>query len=160
MTQKELPHSLKIATVWLGVTLLVFLGFKGWEHQQQQARIELQAGRIVLLRAPDGHFHWRGRINGVEADFLVDTGASGTALPEALARQAGLQPEGEVRSHTAGGVVQGWRSRADITLEGGVRAERLPVMVLPELRSPLLGMDLLGRMQFSQGNGRLTFEAP
>lgn len=42
----------------------------------------------------------------MEADFLVDTGASGTALPEALARQAGLQPEGEVRSHTAGGVVQ------------------------------------------------------
>lgn len=160
MTQKDLPHSLKIVTVWLGVTLLVFLGFKGWEHRQQQARIELQDGRIVLQRAPDGHFHWRGRINGVEADFLVDTGASGTALPEALARQAGLQPEGEVRSQTAGGLVKGWRSRATITLEGGVRAERLPVTVLPELHAPLLGMDLLGRMQFSQSQGRLTFEAP
>ncbi|MFG6447623.1 TIGR02281 family clan AA aspartic protease [Roseateles sp. BYS180W] len=158
--QKDLPHGLKLAAVWLGMVLVLFLGFKAWERQQQQSRIQLQDGNIVLQRAPDGHFHWRGQVNGVEVDFLVDTGATRTALPEALARQAGLQPEGEVQSNTAGGVVQGWVARADISLAGGVSAQRLPVTVLPQLSSPLLGMDVLGRMHFSQSPGQLTFSAP
>lgn len=159
-TPKELPHTLKIATLWLLLMLLLFLGFQAWEHRRQQARIELHEGRIVLTRGPDGHFHWRGRVNGVEADFLVDTGATGTALPQALAERAGLKPEGRLRSNTAGGVVEGTLARATIELAGGVRAERLPVMVLPDLAGPLLGMDLLSRLRFVQQDGQLSIEAP
>lgn len=157
---KDLPHSLKLVTIWLGVTLLVFLGFKSWEHQQQQSLIGLHQGRIVLQRAPDGHFHWRGQVNGVTVDFLVDTGASSTALPQSLAERAGLRSEGEIRSQTAGGLARGWRARADIELAGGVSAQRLPVTVLPELGAPLLGMDLLSKLRFTQGDGMLTIEAP
>lgn len=160
MSHKELPSTLKLVTVWSLIILAVFLGFKAWEHQGQQRRIELHEGRILLNRSSDGHFHWPGRINGIAVDFLVDTGASSTALPLGLARQAGLQPEGEVRSHTAGGVVQGWRGRATIELQGGVRAERLSVTVLPELGAPLLGMDLLSKLRFVQQDGVLSIEAP
>ncbi len=158
--QKELPHSLKLVTIWLLVTGTVFLGFKAWEHRQQQSRVELHEGRIVLQRAADGHFHWRGQVNGVTVDFLVDTGASSTALPQALAERAGLKPEGEIRSHTAGGVVQGYRARADIALQGGLSAQQLPVTVLPALGAPLLGMDLLSKLRFTQVDGRLIIEAP
>jgi aspartyl protease family protein len=159
-THKELPHTVKLVTIWLLVTLAVFLGIKAWEHQSAQARIELHEGRIVLQRGPDGHFHWRGRINGIEADFLVDTGASGTVLPRRLAEQAGLQLEAPVRTHTAGGVVEGHMARADLELMGGVRAERLPVMVLPDLSKPLLGMDLLAKLRFVQQGGTLSIERP
>lgn len=159
MSNKELPHSLKLVTVWLLVTLVVFLGFKAWEHQRQQARFSLDGGRIVLQRGADGHFHWPGQVNGVAVDFLVDTGATGTALPEALARSAGLVTEGQIMSHTAGGIARGWRARADISLRGGIQAERLAVTVLPNLGAPLLGMDVLSKLKFSQQDGQLRIEA-
>ena len=62
--------------------------------------------------------------------------------------------------NTAGGVVQGWRGRATIELQGGVRAERLSVTVLPELGAPLLGMDLLSKLRVVQQDGVLSIEAP
>jgi len=77
-----------------------------------------------------------------------------------LALAAGLVPEGRVQSSTAGGTVQGWTARADLQLEGGVRFDRLPITVLPALGSPLLGMDVLGQLQFNQQAGVLKLQAP
>ena len=113
---------------------------------------------IELRRSADGHFHWPGSINGLALEFLVDTGATRSALPEALARRAGLTPLGRVQSSTAGGTVQGWSARADLQLQGGVRVQRLPITVLPALGSPLLGMDVLGQLRFSQSDGVLRIE--
>lgn len=158
-TSKELPHTLKIWTVWLLILLAVFLAMQAWEHQRQQKRITVNDGQIILQRGPDGHFRWPGQVNGHAVDFLVDTGATGTALPESLARQAGLVREGTISSNTAGGVVQGWRARADVALQGGVKAQRLPVTVLPQLDAPLLGMDVLARLHFIQQGGELRIEA-
>jgi aspartyl protease family protein len=111
-----------------------------------------------LKRAPDGHFYWPGQVNGVAVDFLVDTGATSTALPLALAQRAGLALEGSIRSSTAGGVVDGRLARADVLLQGGVVAERLRVGVLPRLESPLLGMDVISKLRLSQRDGVLTLE--
>jgi aspartyl protease family protein len=44
-------------------------------------------------------------------------------------------------------------------LQGGVRAERLRVAVLPQLASPLLGMDVLSKLRFTQSDGVLRLEA-
>lgn len=158
VSQKELPHSLKLLTIWLLVTLVVFLGFKAWERERTASRFQLAGQTIVLTRGDDGHFHWPGRVGGVEVDFLVDTGATSTALPQALAERLGLKPLGAVRTQTAGGAVRGFVAQADVTLDGGVRAERLPVTVLPGLVAPLLGMDVLGRLHFSQKPGELRIE--
>ena len=156
----ELPRALKHATVWLLLGTGVFVGVQAWQREQQQSRVTLDGAVIELRRGPDGHFHWPGRVNGVAVDFLVDTGATGTALPEALARQLGLEAQGTVRSNTANGMVTGWLTRADLQLDGGLRAERLRVTVLPALGSPLLGMDVLGRLQFSQAGGVLRLQPP
>jgi aspartyl protease family protein len=154
----ELPRALKHATVWLLLGTGVFLGVQAWQRQQQQSRITLDGAVVELRRGADGHFHWPGQVNGVAVDFLVDTGATGTTLPESVARAAGLVAEGQVRSHTANGAVTGWVARADLQLQGGLRAERLPVTVLPALNGPLLGMDVLGRLQFSQSGGVLRLQ--
>lgn len=158
MPHKELPQSLKLLTIWLLVTLVIFLGFKAWERQRETSRFQLAGEAIVLSRSADGHFHWPGRVGDVEVDFLVDTGATTTALPQALAERAGLKPLGAMRTQTAGGPARGFAARADIVLEGGVRADKLMVAVLPDLASPLLGMDVLGRLHFSQKPGELRIE--
>jgi aspartyl protease family protein len=153
---REFPHTLKIVTVWglLGVAL--FLAFQFWQSHEQRTRFAIATdGVIEIRRGPDGHYHWPGRVNGVAVDFLVDTGASSTALPRALAERAGLRAEGRVTSSTAGGTVHGMLARADIELDGGVQAQRLRVAVLPALAAPLLGMDVLGQLHFSQSDGVL-----
>jgi aspartyl protease family protein len=42
----------------------------------------------VISRLQDGHFYTTGRINGQEAKFLVDTGASLVSVSEGFARKA------------------------------------------------------------------------
>lgn len=154
----DLPHSLKLLTIWLLVGLVVFLGFQAWERQRAARRFQMAGQTVVLTRADDGHFHWPGHVGDEAVDFLVDTGATSTALPQALAERAGLKPLGPVRAQTAAGPVQGFVAEATLTLDGGVRAERLTVTVLPTLGAPLLGMDVLGRLHFSQQPGQLRIE--
>jgi aspartyl protease family protein len=160
----EFPRTLKIATVWLLVGLAVFLGFRTLEAHQQRSRFSTDGGVIEMRRADDGHYHWPGRLSGpagtVEVDFLVDTGATRSAISADLARELGLEAIGRVQSSTAGGTVQGEVARADLRLEGGVQAERLPLVVLPALGDkPLLGMDVLGRLRWQQQGGVLRVEA-
>ena len=154
------PAALKHATVWLLLGTVVLLAVQAWQAEQRKARITVQDGVVRLQRGADGHFRWPGRVNGRAVEFLVDTGATGTALPEALARQLGLVAHGSVRSHTANGPVTGWLARADVDLQGGLRADRLQVTVLPALTGPLLGMDVLGRLQFTQSDGTLLLQPP
>lgn len=155
---QELPRSLKLATVWLLIGLVVFLAVQWMQQHERRSQFSASGGVIELRRAADGHFHWPGRVNGVAVDFLLDTGATGTTLPLALAQQAGLEAIGAMRSDTAGGVVTGQIARADIELDGGVRLTNLRVSVLPRLSSPLLGMDVLGKLHFTQANGVMRLD--
>ncbi|HET7792072.1 MAG TPA: retropepsin-like aspartic protease [Rhizobacter sp.] len=156
---QEFPRTLKIATVWLLLGVVVFLGFRAWEHQREQSRFSASGGVIEIRRGLDGHYHWPGSINGEAFDFLIDTGATGTALSQATARRLQLEPLQRVQSNTAGGVVSGELVRADLALQGGVRFERLAMVALPGLgERPLLGMDVLGRLRWQQRDGVLTID--
>jgi aspartyl protease family protein len=155
---KDLPRGLKITTVWLVLGTLVFLAVQAFLEQKQRTRFVADGGRIEISRSPDGHYHWPALVNGQAVEFLVDTGATSTALPAALADQLGLVLSGSVPSMTAGGPVTGRLALVDLALEGGVRADRLRVVVLPALGSPLLGMDVLGRLRWQQDGGVLRID--
>jgi aspartyl protease family protein len=154
----EPSNSLKMVTGWLLVGLAVFVGIQWWLREQQQPRFHAEGGVVEIRRAADGHYRWPGTINGRPVDFLVDTGASGTAIPAGLARELGLKLEGEVQSSTAGGIARGHATRADITLRGGVSVERARIVALPGLDAPLLGMSVLGRLHLRQRDGVLTID--
>ena len=155
---RDTPHTLKLVTLWLLLGLVVFLGIQWWLRDQNQARFQAGNGSIELRRAGDGHYHWPGTINGRAVDFLVDTGATGTAIPAALARELNLALGDEVRSNTAGGIVRGREGLADLTLQGGVRVDRLRITALPALDGPLLGMNVMGRLHWQQRDGVLTID--
>lgn len=147
----------------LGVGL--FVGVQAWQAQQRATQFVLTGGHLELRRAADGHYHWPGELAGPNGskqavEFLVDTGATGTAIPMALARELGLPQLGAVQSSTAGGVVQGQVVVADLVLDGGVRVERLRLTALPQLSAPLLGMDVLSRLRWEQGQGVMKIRLP
>ena len=155
----ELPRTFKVVTLWLLLGVLVFVGIQWFQREQQQMRFRAEGDIIEIRRGPDGHYHGPGTINGRSVDFLVDTGATGTAISAALARELDLQSIGRVQSSTAGGPVTGQVVRAAVTLQGGVRAERLRLVALPALAErPLLGMDVLGRLHWQQRDGVMRID--
>lgn len=154
----ELPQWIKHATIWSLLALTLFLGVQAWQDRQQATRFVVAGGVLEIARAGDGHYHWPGRLDGRPVEFLVDTGATRTAIPQRLAQQLGLQTVGSTRSATAGGVVTGTVVVGDLELDGGVRVERLRMVALPDLAAPLLGMDVLGRLRWTQDRGRLRIE--
>ena len=154
----DLPRTLKFATVWLVLGAIVFVGYQWRRHEALKASFSTAGGVVEIRRSDDGHYHWPGTLNGERVDFLVDTGASGVAIPSSLAERLRLSAEETVRSSTAGGWVTGRIVRADLALEGGIRAERLRMVALPNLDGPLLGMDVLGRLHWQQRDGALRID--
>jgi aspartyl protease family protein len=155
----DLPRGLKLVTVWLLLGAAVFVAVQWWQAREREARFQLVGEAVEIRRGADGQYHWPGELNGRAVDFLVDTGATSTAIPTGLARELGLVSLGSVDSSTAGGVVTGEIVRADLALRGGIRVERLRVVALPGLgEHPLLGMDVLGRLHWQQRDAVLRIE--
>lgn len=154
----ELPPALKRATVWLLAGLAVFLGVQALLAHRERARFEVSGTQVVIRRSADGHYHWPATVDGRAVDFLVDTGATRSALPAALAQRLGLPSEGSARSATAAGVVEGTVVRADLELRGGLRVRQARLVALPALPAPLLGMDVLGKLRWRQADGTLIVE--
>jgi aspartyl protease family protein len=142
------------ATAIMG--LLGLLGFWLLHEPSATLRIEpsAQGQVLVLQRTSSGHYRWQGTVNGVAAEFLVDTGAVRTTIAQSLADAAKLPitPGNEV--HTASGKVQGGIASATLVLHGGLRIDGLRLGVLPSMPTdPLLGMDVLSRLRVEmQGN--------
>jgi aspartyl protease family protein len=155
----ELPRTVKVATVWMLLALCLFLAVQWWQQRAQRTLFQVDGDVVEIRRGADGHYHWPGSVNGQAVDFLIDTGASGTALPLQLARALRLETLGSVQSNTAGGVVNGDVVRGDLVLQGGLRVERLRMAALPGLAgNPLLGMDVLSRLNWQQGDGVLRID--
>jgi aspartyl protease family protein len=145
--------------VWLVLGTALFMAFQAFLAQQERTRFVASSGVVTLKRAPDGHYHWPGSVNGVAVDFLVDTGATRTALPPDIADRAGLRKVGMSRSSTAGGDVVVTDVVADVTLQGGLQVQRLRVGVMPRLDTALLGMDVLGKLNVTQSQGEMRISS-
>jgi len=154
----ELPRSFKVTTVWLLLLLGLFLAAQAWLRHQKSTRFSASSGVIEIRRADDGHYHWPGALNGHSVVFMIDTGATSSAIPATLAQELGLQSIGTMHTQTAGGEVAGRVVLADMSLQGGLQIDQIRLGALPTLGSPLLGMDVLGRLRLEQQAGVLRID--
>lgn len=110
----------------------------------------------ATLTKINNHFFANGEVNGVRVEFLIDTGASTTSVPQSIAK--GMRLEGPcypVRLQTANGTVTGC-SYTNASIRFARYATIATVVVAPELTSPLLGMNVLGKMKLEQLGDKLT----
>jgi len=98
----------------------------------------------------DGHFWISAEVNGVEQQFLVDTGATITAISPRTAELSAVTSKGiphSVLMRTANGVVQAEVARIDELSFGNVVARDLDAVVAPGLGDAnVIGMNLLSRL--------------
>jgi aspartyl protease family protein len=159
---QELPRTLKILTVYGLIFVVLFLGFQWWEVQQRKVKISVvgSSTQVSLPRDRSGHYFWQGRVQGQDVEFLVDTGATSSAISLDLAKKLGLHEEGSAMFNTANGVVRGGFARVTLELEGGLRFENKRISIMPEMNAALLGMDVLGKLQLQQSGKELVVRLP
>lgn len=118
---------------------------------------------LHVRMAPDGHFWVNGEINGTDARFLIDSGATITAISDDVARRASLNIDESgpgVVMQTANGTVLARRaSIAGLTI-GPVRTSDLPVIVSDRFDGVnVLGMNFLSRLRsWRVENGEMVLE--
>ncbi|MGI9394140.1 MAG: retropepsin-like aspartic protease family protein [Boseongicola sp.] len=151
--RQSLGKSARMALAWA----LIFLGFIAvyglWEDIQDDIRSQqavLEDGRLIEIpRGRDGHFHATIELNGIDVDFLVDTGASDVVLTKRDAERVGLDLNNLAflgTAQTANGEVRtAYATIDDVTL-GPVIFRNVSVAVNSgEMGSSLLGMSYLER---------------
>ena len=111
----------------------------------------VEGGETRIPLAPDGHYWIRAELNGVPANFLVDTGATVTAVNQNIADAAGLTPRRggiPVRINTANGAINAQLATAQSIAFGNVEASGIDVIIAPNLGSTnVLGMNVLSRLE-------------
>ncbi|MCJ2177966.1 retropepsin-like aspartic protease family protein [Novosphingobium album (ex Hu et al. 2023)] len=117
------------------------LGMPSQSVEGQETRVPMQ---------PDGHFWIRASVNGVKRDFLVDTGATLTAISPGTANRAEIQRgplDRSVLMHTANGTIQAQVATIDKLRMGNIVARQLDAVVAPGLGDAnVIGMNLLSRL--------------
>lgn len=114
---------------------------------------------VVLQRDPSGHYRAEAYINGVKANVLVDTGATGVALSQDLADKLGIRSNAAIRTSTANGDTVSYMTRLHSIRLGGIEARDVAATITPGLQGEaLLGMSFLSRMDIRLYKGTMTIQ--
>ena len=108
--------------------------------------------QVVLQRNKYGHYVATGAINGQPVVFMLDTGATGVAIPEHIARRLGLRGGRAVQTQTANGTAVSYEVILDRVGLGGIELREVRAAIAPGLRTKqvLLGMSFLKHIEFTQ----------
>jgi aspartyl protease family protein len=109
---------------------------------------QVEGGRVVIPRAPDGHYYLSLNINGQTVAFMADTGASNIVLSPKDARSLGIDPAGLRflgQAQTANGPVRTARiTLPEVELGPFNDSNVIAYVNEAEMDGSLLGMDYLG----------------
>jgi aspartyl protease family protein len=116
---------------------------------------ETSSTPLVLSKSHNGHYFVDGAINDKFLNFLIDTGATSVAIPQALANSAGLRCIQQGFSNTANGVTPTCTTVIQKLTFGTFTLINVDATISPNLDQPLLGMSVLARFRIDQNNGQM-----
>jgi aspartyl protease family protein len=115
-------------------------------------REEADLREVVLQRNRFGHYVTGGQINGQPVTFLLDTGATGVAIPPRVAQRLALQRGRPIATRTANGVATSYATALDTVSVGDIELAGVGATIAPGLAGDevLLGMSFLKQIEFTQ----------
>jgi len=104
--------------------------------------------QTVVPLAPDGHFWIRATVAGQEQPFLVDTGATYTALSGSTAARLGIKPDSRmpVELGTANGPIVARWGKIDEIRTGSITLRDVDVVIGGTDGPDVIGMNFLSRL--------------
>lgn len=110
---------------------------------------------LVIGRGRGGHYFIDGAVNDSYLNFVIDTGATIVALPQAVAARAGVKCKKLTRMNTGNGIAQGCTAIINKLKFGHFTLHYVNAVVIPNLSQPLLGMNVLKQFRVEQDNGEM-----
>jgi aspartyl protease family protein len=151
-------NALLITAIWIGIGIAIYYLA---DNIQNPNRINALGSdtEVVLKRGLDGHYRAEALINAQKVNVLVDTGATGVAISQAVADRLNLKSVSAIRTSTANGESIGYLVRLDSVKLGGIEASNVAASIAPGLQGDvLLGMSFLGRMDVRLYKGEMTIK--
>lgn len=124
--------------------------------------VEGDETRVPLAR--DGHYWLNADVNGEPVSFMIDTGATLTAVSKQTARRLGLEPRSggiPIMLSTANGTISAEIGTIDELRFGNVVARGLDTVIVPGLgNTNVIGMNLLSRLASWRVEGQTLILVP
>jgi aspartyl protease family protein len=122
-----------------------------------------QVGAVQVLelqRNRYGHYVTSGLINQVDVEFMLDTGATNVAVPQAIANKVGLRKGRAVQVKTANGIATAYTTIIDELNLGEITLFNVNASIVPGMDGSqiLLGMSVLKQVEFRQLGDQLTLK--
>ena len=151
--------SIIFGVVWLALAFGIYTIVDNIQNPNKSFRLGNNAQSVTLKRGLDGHYRAEALINNQKVDVLIDTGATGVAISQAIADKLGLKSIDAVRTNTANGDSIGYMVRLNSVKVGGVEAHNVAAMIAPGLDGDvLIGMSYLGRMDVRLYKNEMTIK--
>lgn len=152
----------KMALAWIAIFVALFVVFSFrfellsvWERVKSEfsgtAGQNYVGGAIAVKRQDDGHYWVRTQINGKDVDFMIDSGATTSAVNIKTAAEIGLSVDSggyPIFIETANGRVKAYRGVAQTFQLGPLKLEDHKVVVSENFGDTnVLGMNFLDSMK-------------
>ena len=139
---------------------LVFSNILDRQNNPNRSVSTLQTGafqEVVLTRSRNGHYVFDGEINHQKVTFLVDTGATTTAIPAEMQLALGLQVGPATSVSTANGVTTARLTRLDQLAIGDIELFDTSATIISGMGvdEVLLGMNVLKHFELVQRGNEL-----
>ncbi|WP_459991115.1 retropepsin-like aspartic protease family protein [Methylosoma difficile] len=105
---------------------------------------------LVLEQSYGGHYFLDSEVNGIPVKFVVDTGATLVSLPLSLAESADITCKKQILMETANGASLACTGIIKKLKFGSFTLKEVDVAIVPNLSSPLLGMNILEKFKITQ----------
>ncbi|MES0328080.1 MAG: TIGR02281 family clan AA aspartic protease [Gammaproteobacteria bacterium] len=148
-----------VVVMWILLLIFLIIFFEDVIDQQTNPNQSLntqytEAGvrEVELQRNRYGHYVTDGSINGQHVVFMLDTGATGVAVPQHIANDLQLKRGQAIQVQTANGVATGYDSILERVAVDGIELENVRAIINPNDDSDviLLGMSFLKKIEFTQ----------
>lgn len=177
LVSRSLPigQTLKMALGWIGIFALIFLlvSFRPelkmiWSRVTGELGLSsapaISGAPMTLRKREDGHFWVDADVNGHRVEFMVDSGATYTALSAQSAKDAGVEPDAlsmKMAIGTANGMVEADRATiADLRVGSLAMKDHAVVVAEAFGDTNVLGMNFLSALESWQVEGNSMILTP
>ena len=164
LVSRSLPigQTLKMALGWVGIFALIFLlvSFRPemkliWGRVTGELGLasgpQISGEPMTLRKREDGHFWVDADVNGHRVEFMIDSGATFTALSAPAARDAGVEPDAfsmKIAIGTANGTIEADRATvSELRLGSLVMQDHAIVVAEAFGDTNVLGMNFLSALK-------------
>jgi aspartyl protease family protein len=142
--------------------IVVLVEGKRYRYEKYSSQGTILADKVTLIRGPDSNGYWaKGRINGKDVTFLIDTGASSVVVNKVQARELKIKRGNKkIQVSTATKLETAYQVTLDTVSVGDIEFQNIPAIITTHKYPPypLLGMSFLRHVEINQENEQMTLK--